>query len=184
MGATAGIVAGLKTGFDFLNERKQANAVEAQGKYEAAADRQNASLADAQAADAIARGQVEEGRYRLGTTQQIGATRAALASQGVDIGTGSALDVQGSEAGIGELDALAIRNNAAREAWGYNVDAINLRQQANLAELGGKNAASGLRTQSVSTLLNGAANEYGLYQQSSRNRADLRGSQYKPGAGR
>lgn len=184
MGATAAILTIANTGFTYLNQRKQASAAEAQGAYEGAALRQNASLADAQAADAISRGQVEESRYRLGTRQQIGSTRAGLAAQGVDLGSGSALDVQASEASIGELDALTIRNNAAREAWGFNVDALNFRQQAKLAEFGGKQAAAGYRAQSVSTLLTGAANTYGIYQSSQRSKADGRSSENKPSMGK
>lgn len=179
MGATAAILTAANTAVSFLGQRKQANATEAQGAYEAAADRQNAGLADQQAADAIARGSIEENRQRLVTRHEIGSTRAGLAASGVDIGSGSALDVQGSEAAIGELDALTIRNNAAREAWGYNVDAIKDRQAAKLAEMGGKNAAAGIRNASVSTLLTGAAQTYGLYSNSQRDKADLRGTQYR-----
>ncbi len=181
MGATATILYGLNTAVQYIGQRRQASAAEQQGNYEAKILNDNAGVADAQAADAIARGSIEEGRQRLATKQNIGSSRAALASGGVDVGSGSALDVQASEASLGELDALTIRNNAAREAWGYNVEGANDRQQARLAQLGGKNEASALRSQSVSTLLTGAANTYGLYSQSRQTKKDLRGSQYKTG---
>ncbi len=187
MGATAGILYGLKTGLDFLGQRDQARQSEAMGRYEKSAFDENARIAGLQATDATARGDVEAGRVHLDTTQRMGATKAALASQGVDVGSGSALDVQASEAGLGALDEMMVRNNAAREAWGYSTEAINFRKQGELAELGGKNTAKAYKAQSVSTLLTGAANLYGSYSQSQRNKAelsgnttsDLRSSQYK-----
>lgn len=183
MGATAGILYGLNTAFNFMQSRSQAHAASQAGDFEATQLRQNATTADQQAADAISRGQMEEGKVKLDTTQRIGSTKAALASQGVDVGSGSALDVQASEASLGALDQLTIRNNAAREAWGYNVQGTDLRNQATMAQLGGNRAAAGYKAQGVSALLNGAAQEYGLYSSLNRSnsvdKADERGSAYK-----
>lgn len=179
MGATAAVLTIGSTLINYASQRKQANAAEAEGAYQANVYRQNAAIADMQGADAITRGAEEERRFRQGTKQIVGASRAALAAQGVDVNSGSALDVQASEMALGELDALTIRNNAAREAWGYQVDALNSRQAAKMAQLGAKNAADAYRSQATSTLLTGAANTYGLYSQSQRNKTDLRGSQYR-----
>jgi hypothetical protein len=185
MGATTAIALSLySTVQGFQSSQRQARAASTQGSYTAAIDEQNAALADAQAQDAIARGSVDEGRQRLATRQNIGATRAAQAASGVDISSGSAADVQASEAGLGELDALTIRNNAAREAWGYNVDAGNLRQQAKLARFTGQEAAAGYRAQSYSQLITGGLNTYGIYQQNRNAKQDLRGSENRPGGGR
>ncbi len=180
MGATAGILTAVNTGLQFIGQQRQAGAVDAQGKYEAMIDRQNAGLADQQAADAIQRGQIEEGRQRLGTKQEIGATRASIAGQGVDVGSGSALDVQGSEAGLGEMDALTIRNNAAREAWGYNTQAAQDRQAALMSEFSGKQAAAGLRSQSYSTLITGGLNTYGMFSKYASDKKDLRTAPERP----
>jgi hypothetical protein len=54
---------------------------------------------------------------------------------------------------MGELDALTIRNNAAREAWGYRVQATNYRQSASLTKMAAKNQASSIRNQGWTTLL-------------------------------
>ncbi len=187
MGATAGILYGLKTIYDYTQANNQASAASQQGDFEATALRQNADLADQQAADAISRGQVEEGRIKLDTTQRFGSTMAALASQGVDVGSGSALDVQASEAGLGALDQLTVRNNAAREAWGYNVQATDYRNQATMAQVGGNRAAAGYKAQGVSALLSGAAQEVGLYSSLNRSnsvdKTDLRGSATKTSPG-
>lgn len=90
----------------------------------------NASIADLQAQDAIARGAEQESRFRQGVRVMVGSQRAGLAASGVDVGFGSALDVQADAAFLGELDALTIRTNAARESWGYNVQGEDLRKRA------------------------------------------------------
>lgn len=149
----------------FAGERQQATAAERQGAYEQGVYNVDAQLADQQAADAIARGKEAETRQRQATRGLIGAQRATLAAQGIDVSTGSALDVQADTAALGELDALTIRNNAAREAFGYRVQAMDYRNQGAMAALAGKNQAAALRNQSYSTLLTGAANTYGIYRE-------------------
>lgn len=94
----------------------------------------NAQFADYQAADALERGAINEKRQRQTTNQVIGAQRTNLASQNVDVNRGSSLDVQGDAAYLGELDALTIRNNAAKEAYGFQVQAGDLRQRGTYAK--------------------------------------------------
>jgi len=93
----------------------------------------NASVADLQAADAIDRGKDEEGRFRLQVRGLIGSQRAGFGASNVDVGFGSAVDTQADAAFLGELDALTIRTNAAREAWGYQVQAEDLRRRGQIA---------------------------------------------------
>lgn len=133
-------------------QRQQANQTDAEGTYSAA-------LASRQATDAIARGAQAESRFRTGTAGLMGAQRANASASGVDAGSGSAADVQGDTARLSELDALTIRNNAAREAWGYQT-------QGALTQLAAKNTASAQRANSASTLLTGGAQLYGAYKRS------------------
>jgi hypothetical protein len=134
---------------------------------EAAVLEYNAKVADLQAQDAIARGNEEENRYRTQVRGLVGSQRVAGAASNVDVGFGSALDVQVDTARQGELDALTIRNNAAREAWGYSVQAEDTRMRAQIVRKGGKNAiaAAGSRANqaylgAAGTILGGAANLY------------------------
>jgi hypothetical protein len=72
------------------------------------------------------------------------------------------------------LDELTIRNNAAREAWGYKVQGIQQRREGDVAAITGDMTASGLRAQSWSDLLSGAAQTaYGI-QKIRDKRTDLR----------
>lgn len=101
----------------------------------------NAEVADLQAADAVERGQQEENRFRSSVRGIIGSQRAAMAAGNVDVGFGSALDVQADAAYLGELDALTIRSNAAREAWGYKVEAFDAKFRAAVTREEGAAAA-------------------------------------------
>lgn len=101
----------------------------------------NAQVADLQSADATARGVQDENKFRTGVRGMIGSQRASLAASNVDVSFGSAADVQGDAAFLGELDALTIRTNAAREAWGFNVQGEDLRRRAQTARQEGAYAA-------------------------------------------
>lgn len=160
MGATAAILSGIQTVTDVLGQRQQANAIEDQADFEA-------QLAELAAEDAVSRGNLAARQRERQARRTIGAQRAALAANGVDVNSGTAADLQADEAALGALDAQTIRNNAAREAWGY-------RAQSSIDTRGAKNAAAGIRNQSVSTLLTGATNTYGLFR-------EARGGGRRPG---
>lgn len=93
----------------------------------------NAAVAELQAQDAIDRGAEDEQRFRSQVRLLIGEQRAGQAASNVDVGFGSTVDVQADAAFLGELDALQLRNNAAREAWGYTVQGEDLRRRAQIA---------------------------------------------------
>lgn len=167
MGATAGLFAlqGAQTVLSFSADQQQASAARAQGAYAGAAADMNAKVATLQAQDAIARGDLAAHEEGARTRGEMGAARAAAAAQGLDVGSGSALDVQANTATIGALDEATIRNNAARAAWGYTTEAADYRQQGKLARAAGANAGLGYAAEGVTTLLTGAGKTYGLYRQ-------------------
>ena len=99
----------------------------------------NAAVADIQAEDALLRGQLDEQRFRGQVRGAVGAQRAGFAGGNIDVSSGSAVDVQADAAYLGELDALTIRTNAKREAWGYKVEATDLRKRAEITRKEGVN---------------------------------------------
>lgn len=128
-----------------------------QGKYLDSVSKVNAGISRQAAADALERGSLEADEQRKQTQQVIGSQRAAYASGGIDVNTGTAGQVQSDTAALGELDALTIMNNAAREAYGYEVQAIDQRQQGKLAKYQGK-------MQAIGSILGGAEKAYTLGQ--------------------
>lgn len=128
-----------------------------QARYQSAVERNNATIAGWQAEDATQRGQIEEQRQRLATARLRGAQRAGMAANGIEIDSGSPLDVLMDTASLGELDALTIRSNAEREAYGFRSQQGNLMAQSGLTTMAGRNAATAGYIGAGSTLLSTAA---------------------------
>jgi hypothetical protein len=169
-GALLGLTA-LNTIQKFASDRRNATAAQQQGDYQAGIFGQDASLADQQATDAIARGHESELKSRGSTRLLTGTQRADLAAQGISLDSGSAADIIDQDRALGELDALQIRNNARREAWGFQTQAAQYRSQADMARVAGRNTAAAYRNQSVNTLLSGASDLFSTYQSFGMNRA-------------
>lgn len=160
----------LGTAVSVYGQKKAGDAAAAAGTAqrkaaESGADLQdfNAKVADLQAQDAVERGAEEESRYRTQVRGAIGTQRAGFAAQGVRVGFGSAVDVQADAAYLGELDALTIRTNAARESWGFKTQATDLRKRAEIArkegvylEAAGGQAKSAANLAAVGTAIAGA----------------------------
>jgi len=110
----------------------------------------NARIAEMQAADAIQRGEAEADQYGQQVDQLISQQKAALAANGILI---DQADTSGKvlldTREVGERDMLQIRNNAARQAWGFRVNAQDSRLQGQVAMLEGRN-------KQISSLLSGA----------------------------
>ncbi len=117
----------------------------------------NAHVADLQTGDAIFRGQEDEERIRDHVRGLIGRGRAGAAGAGVLVGVGSSADVAADAAYLGELDALQVRTNAAREAWGYNVQAYDTRQRAKILRQEGSTLAAIGREQRTAARLGAAS---------------------------
>jgi len=127
----------------------------AAGDYNAAIAEQNAQLAEKDAESALALGVVEENRYRRNVRQLQGSQATAIAANNLEQ-TGTPLDILTDTALIGEVDALTIRNNAIREAYGFSVDAANTRAQGQLERFKGRSQAAG-------TILGGAGDSFSTF---------------------
>lgn len=124
-----------------LNSNSEAKGSTDQNNYAADRYEQNASYADRQAQDAIDRGESDASAHDRKVKLLIGQQRAKLGAQGADLSAGSALDIQKDTAGLGAEDVLTIKNNAYREAWGYQSQAADYRKQADLYRSAGKTTA-------------------------------------------
>lgn len=169
--ATSTVLLGLALGGAGLNAVgtiKSGNAQKRAGeKAQDAANSQaeladvNASIADLQAQDAIARGTDEEQRFRSLVRGAIASQRVGFAAGNIDVSTGSAVDVQADAAVLGELDALTIRTNAAREAWGYKVQAYDYRKRGEITRKEGQASADAGRAGQSASRWQAAGNLYG-----------------------
>jgi hypothetical protein len=161
--AALAILAGTSTVSSLYSQHQAAKGAKAMGEYEGKILETNARYADEQAEDALARGKEEEDRHKAAVRMLIGSQRTAIAAQGIELGSGSALDLQLEAEGLGALDALTIRNNARRESFGYKVQATDYRNRASLSRMGAIGQARGIQNQQVTTLLTGAAQIGSIY---------------------
>lgn len=121
------------TGLSVLGQMNAQATAGAQQNYLAQQARQRQQIAEWQANDAKQRGEVAVQRQREITAQRIGIQTAALAAQGTDM-EGSPIDILGDTKRAGEVDALTIRSNAVREAYGYQVQGAGFGADAAMRE--------------------------------------------------
>jgi hypothetical protein len=118
--------------------------------------RYNAGISRMQSEDAKLRGETSAMQRGSSARSMVGSQRAALGAQGIDVSSGSALDVQVDTGKIAEMDIVTIRNNAAREAWGFDVQAQDYENRAGMASASASN-------RSRTTLLTGGLNALRLW---------------------
>lgn len=108
----------------------QGQANKEQADMQADALRRNAVYLGQAANDAKLRGAHESDWARVRGEQILGTQRAAMAASGGVVDMGSNAIIQQDTAQLTELDALTISNNAAREAYGYEVESVDMLQTA------------------------------------------------------
>lgn len=154
------------TAVSVMGAQQQAAAQSAAANYQSQVAANNAIIARQNADAALEAGRAAEQQQRMKSASLIGSMRAAQAANGVSLDSGSVLDVQADAATLGELDALTIRNNAARQAWAYESQASNFTSQSQLDSAQAGWAKQAGMTQSMGSLLGGAAsvsNQWATY---------------------
>lgn len=147
LGGVTGAVGAVQQG------QAQASAAE----YNAQLSNRNAAVAKENANIAGQAGSEQAYIQSQKTRAEVGSIKASQAASGIDVNSGSALDVRTSARELGELDALTVRSNATKEAYGYVNQAANFKSQANLDEFEAKNDKTASYISGASTLLGAAA---------------------------
>lgn len=162
-------IAGM--GLNLLGGMSQAAGARAQGTaqaesygYQAMIARNNAQMAQRNAQWTSEQGEVGSTVEGMKTGAQVASMKAAQAAGGVDVNTGSAVSVRDAALRLGAINALTIKSNKAREAWGYQVDKTNEEMQATLDERAGKYAKQAGEMGYGSTLLSTAGSVVGQWQ--------------------
>lgn len=138
--AIAGLVTTIaSTGFAAYSSYQQQQSQNQANNYNRQIEERNAQVAELQAQDAEARGRIAEKEHRLSVANLIAHNRASSAGSGLLVDDGTFEDANEDAAGFGELDALAIRSNAAKEAWGIRNQKANSEAQANLYSMRNSN---------------------------------------------
>lgn len=95
-------------------------------------------------------------RFGIKARANEGTIRAGAGASGIDVGTGSKVNVITSQKQVTAMDMATIRNNAARRAYGYIVEAETEGQQAGLYRAAGVNAKKAGQMDAIGSLISGA----------------------------
>lgn len=134
----------------------QANVQAANLRRQADAADRNAAFSDWQALDAEERGAEREAAHREKVARLAGEQGVAMGASGFSVYSESFIDVKKDTAYYAELDAQNIRDNAAREAFGYDVQADNFRAEASSLRTSAKNAKTSGYIGAFTSVLGGA----------------------------
>ena len=147
---TATAVAGAEN-----QAKAQSNALQ----YQAQVAQNNQVIANQLGAQATQAGAVQEQEKRQQTAAVIGSQLAGQSASGLDVNApgSSAVDVRSSAAELGELDALTIRSNTARTAYGYAAEGLSYQAQAGLDMAGSQNALTAGNLNAFASLAGGAS---------------------------
>lgn len=121
-----------------------------QGKAAEAAAKATAKQQQEAAVESLRQGAEESDRQRRAGAVQMAQQKIAMAANGVDLGSASAIEVMDDTKAMIEEDAFAIRHNAGQQAKGYAQQAANSLTQ-------GRNAKSESRWGAFNTILNTGA---------------------------
>lgn len=153
-------------------------------KFQATLAEINAEASESNARLALDRGEKMEQKAALETASLKSEQRVAYASNGIDLGSGAAVQALTSTDVLGEMDRNQIKANALREAWGHRTEAVNQRNSA----LIGRTTADSISplTNAATSLLTGATQVAGQYydakESGSRQKSKENWTKYADGA--
>lgn len=156
--ATAALVAGVAGAATTAYGSYQAgNAASSAAAYQAQVAQNNAKIADQNAQYTIAAGQVKAATQSLKGAAAGGKLKAAQAAGGVDVNSGSAVDVQQSQREQEKLDTETVMSNAELQAYGYRTASTSFTAEAGLDEMKADQAKTAGEIGAAGSLLSNAS---------------------------
>lgn len=152
--AAAASLAG--SGASAIGALTQGNANADAANYAAQVAANNQTIASQNAAYAAAAGEAKAANEALSQRHKMGATLAGLAASGVDVNSGSSLDVRESQTRLAQQDVENVRSNAALNVYGYRTQASNFGAQAELDRAQASSASTGGLLKGLGGLLSSA----------------------------
>lgn len=132
-----------------------------QGKYENKIAKYNARQEENEATQLRNKGVEEENIVRQKTAQLVAKQRAQIGAAGVELETGSALDIQESESILGEVDAMRVRKSFTQKAESMEEGAKLTLAQGEAAEKMGKQAfTASLLSATAGVMSSGVADKW------------------------
>lgn len=154
VGIGASILGGL---FGAAGASEQSQAQQGMYNYQAGVAQINSQISLQNAEYARQQGEQEAQQAGMQGAQRMGQIKVAQASSGLDVNSGSAKQVQSSQALVTGLDLTQIRSNAAKSAYDFDVQATQYQNQATLYKMGATDAAAAEPYNVASSILGSAA---------------------------
>jgi hypothetical protein len=133
----------------------QASAAEA--NYQAGVAKMNQDIATQNANYATYAGEVQAQQQGIKTSQMIATTKAEQGAGGLDVSSGSNVAVRTSEYNVGQEDIALVRSDAAKRAYGYEVEGVQYGAQATLDQYAAAQSKIAGTTAAIGSLLGGAS---------------------------
>ena len=130
--------------------------------YQAQVARNNAVTAGQNATYAEQAGSAQTLQTGLKAAARQGAVKTSLAANGVDVNSGSAVDVQASQREAGSVDASTVMTNQELQAYGYRTQETNFDAQSKLDDQQASYAPIGAAFGALGSLAGGASQGSGL----------------------
>lgn len=124
-----------------------------QNNYQAGVAEINSKIAKQNADYARNQGEIQATQYGIKSAQRQGAIRAGQGASGVDVNTGTAVDVRESQKKISDMDLAQIRMNASKTAYDFDAQAVGFDNQAQLYKMAGANAVVAANYQATASIL-------------------------------
>lgn len=161
---TAGMAAGsmaMKAGGSIMGAVGSMQSGEAAGRmydYKAAVAGINKQIAMQNADYARYAGEVEAQQAGMKARYKLGALRAQQSASGLALDTGSGARVSKATYDVAQHDIAILRSNAAKKAYGYDVEAFEQGAQAELDRMAASQSRKAGKIGAISSLLGGASN--------------------------
>jgi hypothetical protein len=151
-------IAAAGAGISAYGKYETGQSTQAAMAYQAQVASNNAIIAKRNAQWDMQAGEAAANAQGLKTRAQVGSAVAQTAAAGVATGVGSAAATVAGEREVGLINAMTIRSNSSREAYGQEVAATSDQAQAGLYGMEGSQAAEAGDLGAVGSLLSSAGN--------------------------
>ena len=151
----------LNSYFEYENQQDQASAADIRAKWQESQLQIKQGFLELMGEEATIRGDKAARQYKKQVSKFAGRQRAAIAGQGIQVDSGTASDLQTQTGETGALDVLTIKNNAWRQAFGYEQAAMTAGFQAEVARLTGEQGVASIERAKAQTLVTGGVRAAG-----------------------
>ena len=157
MGVAMPFLAVASAAMSAVGQVEQGAATAANDRYQAQVAANNAIVAKQNETYTINSGEATAANQGMKTRARVGTEKASQGASGVDVNTGSPVAVRAGTESLGMLDALTIRSDSARRAYGYEVAASNDTAQSQLDTQAAGQAETGADIGAIGGLLSNAS---------------------------